>query len=67
LNPQGGLALADMEQHHHARADHRRRVGNAATGDIGGGAVNRFKDRHRFADVGARSDAKAANKPGAEV
>src|SRR5438128_2721042 len=59
--------LSQVAQHEERGTDHRRGVRNVLSGNVGGGAVDGFKDGALVADVGARHQAKAADEGSTEV
>eukprot|EP01137_Pigoraptor_chileana_P032186 Opistho-2@21176 len=57
-----------MTQHERRRKDHRRRIGNVLSLDVCGGvACARLKNGKLVANVDARNDARATNKPRADI
>ena len=67
LNFVGVLVQVHVSQHHHARQQQRRGVGEVPPRDVRRGPVNSFEDGAVRADVAAGREAEAADEAGAEV
>jgi hypothetical protein len=61
LDQLGGFFPADEVEQHDAGEDDRAGIDDVFVGVLGSGAVRGFKDREAVADVGAGSDAEAAD------
>ncbi len=61
------VATAEPVEEHRRRQDRRHRVGDAAAGDVGGGAVGWLENGMAVADVARRSHSHAADEPGGQV
>ena len=58
---------ADVIQHHDAAHGDRERIGDALSGDVGGGTMHGFEDGVHLAEVRARSDPEPTNETSAQV
>src|SRR5580704_8517756 len=67
VDADGGGAFADVVEHEDGAHEESGGIGDAFSGDVGGGAVNGFEDGAFVADVSAGYDAEAADQAGGEI